>query len=338
MQKGNLYPFVLEPKETTAIWGGESWKCWDSNVVRNGPLAGKRLSDLRSLLGRALLGDADPQRLFPVLTKIITANDWLSVQVHPDDAYAQRVEHQQNGKTESWYIFSAQPGAELVLGWAGDASRKEYESRVADGTLAGLLRRVPVSAGEAFYLPAGMLHAIGAGIVLFETQQASDLTYRIFDWNRLGPDGKPRELAVQKAADVLDYSVGTSGPLETIEYTFESLSRTLLIADRHFVVERIVTGSEPASLRTQDRPLVFMAVEGTLRVGCGEDDTVLAPYECAVVPAAVERCTVSACDGTATFMYVTPPVDQSAARAELLAAGIDQGRVDAFAEQFREQR
>ena len=135
-----------------------------------------------------------------MLTKIIDARKPLSVQVHPDDAYAQRVEHQPNGKTECWYVLACEPGAELVLGWTRDTTRDEYERRVADGTLAEILRRVPVAPGDAFYLPAGTLHAIGAGIQLFETQQASDLTYRIFDWNRVGNDGKPRQLHVDKAA------------------------------------------------------------------------------------------------------------------------------------------
>ena len=336
MHGDRIYPYVLEPKETTAVWGGESWKCWDENLVRNGPLSGKRLSDLRSLLGEALLGTIDPSRLFPILTKIITTHDWLSVQVHPDDAYAQRVEHQPNGKTESWYIFGAQGKAELVLGWRRDVSRAEYERRVADGTLGEVLRRVQVKAGEAFYLPAGMLHAIGAGIVLFETQQASDLTYRIFDWNRLGLDGKPRQLAVDKAADVLDYRACTGGALETIDYTFESLERTVLIADEHFVVERVTATTEPASIATHDRPLVVMAIEPGLSVSCNSDDVALATDDCAIVPAAAKRCNVCATaeQGRASFMLVTPPAGPGTLRAQLLAAGVGQARIDAFDGQF----
>jgi mannose-6-phosphate isomerase len=336
MQSDHLYPYVLQPKETTAIWGGESWKCWDENLVRNGSLAGKRLSDLRSALGEALLGNIDPARLFPILTKIITTHDWLSVQVHPDDAYARRIEHQENGKTESWYIFSAQERAELVLGWTRDVSREEYERRVADGSLGELLRRVPVKNGDAFYLPAGMLHAIGSGIVLFETQQASDLTYRIFDWNRLGLDGKPRQLAVEKAADVLDYRASASGALQTIDYIFDSLHRTVLIADKHFVVERITATSEPASIATHDRPLIVMPTEPGLSIGCGQDDVVLGAGDCAIVPAVVKRCTVCTIGERAstTFMLVTPPASSGALRAQLLAAGVEQARVDAFDGQF----
>lgn len=335
MPNEKLYPYLLEPKETTAIWGGESWKCWDTNAVLNGPLAGKRIADLRELLGEALLGDLDASELFPVLTKIISANDWLSVQVHPDDAYARRVEHQHNGKTESWYIFEAKPDAQLVLGWARNMSRAEYERRVADGTLGDVLRRVAVKAGDAFYLPAGYLHAIGAGIVLFETQQASDLTYRIFDWNRLGADGKPRPLHVKKAADVLDYDAGSGGALETIEYEFESLKRTALIASEKFVVERIVATAEPASMSTHARPLILMPVERALIVNCGGDDVRLEPRQCALVPAGATYCSVSALEGEdSSFMFVTPPKDRDRLPARILASGVDHSRIDRFMEQF----
>lgn len=334
MSSQPLYPYVLAPKEVPAIWGGESWKCWDENRVRNGPLAGESVADLRARLGAELLGPIDPARRFPILTKIITANDSLSVQVHPDDAYAQRVEHQPNGKTECWYIMDARPGAELVLGWTRDTSRAEYERRVADGSLGDILRRVPVKPGEAYYLPAGTLHAIGAGIVIFETQQASDLTYRIFDWNRVGADGKPRQLHVEKAADVLDYHAGTRVAVETIEYTFDALARTLLIADAHFVVERVTATSEPATIATGDRPVAVMALDAGLSVSCDGGDAVLAAYDNVLVPAAAERFTVCAAADSAAFVLVTPPPGKNGVAAQLIAAGVEQSRIDGFLEQF----
>ncbi len=330
-----LYPYVIEPKAAPAIWGGESWKCWDENRVTNGPLAGASIGELRAKLGASFLGTIEADRIFPVLTKIIDARDALSVQVHPNDAYAQRVEHQHNGKTECWYIFSADEGAELVLGWTRDTDRAEYERRVADGTLGEILRRVPVKAGDAFYLPSGTLHAIGAGIVLFETQQASDLTYRIFDWNRVGADGKPRQLHVQKAADVLNYHRGTGGAGAQIAYTFEGLRRTALIADARFIVERIAVGSEPSSMATHDRPLIFMPVDRPLTIeACGTTVT-LAPEQCALVPAAAQWCTLSSAAHDDTHvMFVTPPASREAYAAQLLAAGVDQDRIDSYMEQF----
>lgn len=347
-----LYPYLIRPKVVPAIWGGdalvrrfgkpgdpaaklgESWECWDENAVLNGPLAGKTIGDLRALLGSAFLGNLDPHELFPILTKIIDARDALSVQVHPDDAYAQRVEHQRNGKTECWYVLDAQPDAQLVLGWTADTTREEYERRVADGSLGDILRRVPVKAGDAFYLPAGTLHAIGKGIVIFETQQASDLTYRIFDWNRTGADGKPRELHVQKAGDVLDYRRGEAGAVETIGYTLEGVRRTALISDPRFLVERIEFTHEPHRIHTEGRPLIFMALDSALRLQSGNEPVELPPYATALIPADAGHVHVRAVAGTAPGMFVTPPARADAMEERLQTAGIAQARIDAFLKQF----
>ncbi len=353
MSDDSVYPYAIEPKETPALWGGdalvkhygkhadpnakigESWECWDENRVLNGPLAGKTIGELRGLLGAQLLGDLDPHELFPILTKIIDARDSLSVQVHPDDAYAQRVEHQKNGKTECWYILAADEGAELIYGWTENTTRQEYERRVADGTLGDILRHVPVKVGQTYYLPAGTLHSIGAGIVLFETQQASDLTYRIFDWNRVDSNGKPRELHVQKAADVLDYHREERGAAETISYQFEGLARTALVASKRFVVERIIASDEPASLDTSARPVIIMALDHPLTVRAGEVALDLDRYQTALIPAAAEWFTISAIDTReAPFMSVAPPEYADGIAVRLLAAGIDQGRIDRFMAQF----
>ena len=352
MARETLYPYVLEPKLTTQVWGGdelvrvygkhgdptarlgESWECWDADRVTNGDFTGAAVADLRARLGPKLLGDIDPKRIFPVLTKIITAHDWLSVQVHPDDAYAQRVEHQPFGKTECWYVLAAEPNAQIVYGWTRDTSREEYERRVADGTLGELLRHIELKTGDTVYIPHGLVHAIGPGLTVFETQQASDLTYRMFDYNRLGLDGKPRELHVQKAADVLHYKATTAGTLAQIPYHFEGLERTALIADQHFVVERIVAGAEPASLATQGRPLILMSLETPLEVSAGTTLT-LPRYQTVLIPAAAEWCTVRAAQGDAApFMFVTPPENREQLATRLLAAGVEQVQIDRFMEQF----
>ncbi|HEY8313693.1 MAG TPA: type I phosphomannose isomerase catalytic subunit [Candidatus Baltobacteraceae bacterium] len=347
-----LYPYALDPKLTNAIWGGdalvteygkngdanatlgESWECWDENRVRNGPLAGQSIAQLRATLGAELLGDLDASRIFPILTKIIDARDSLSVQVHPDDAYARRVEGQPNGKTECWYVLHAQPDAQLVLGWNANTDRAEYERRVADGSLADILRRVPVKAGDAFYLPAGMLHAIGAGIVLFETQQASDLTYRIFDWNRAGADGKPRELHVAKAADVLDYRQCRAGAIEELTYAFEGFQRTALIADAHFIVERIIATETAATLATRGRPLIVMALDDALELQCDGGDARLEPYQTALIPAAAQRVAIRSHDGVAPFMFVTPPASGETMPSRLREAGVAAPAIDRFLAQF----
>jgi mannose-6-phosphate isomerase len=339
-------PLVLIPKLAAAIWGGdalvtrygkagdpaallgESWECWDENAVAGA--GGETLAALRAKRGRDLTGPADPAQRFPVLTKIIDAHAALSVQVHPDDAYAQRVEHQPVGKTECWYILAAEPGAELVLGWLHDTGRAEYERRVADGTLGAILRRVPVVPGQAFYLPAGTLHAIGAGIQLFETQQASDLTYRIFDWNRTGTDGKPRELHVAKAADVLDFRATFPGAVTPLAFADAGIARTVAIADRRFTVEHLglAAGSQIA---TDRRPLAIMAMDAPCALVTDGPLVALRPWETAIVPAAAEHVTF-ALPGTALLVRVDPDLDHL--RAAAASAGVSAGQLDAFFRQF----
>lgn len=347
-------PLVLVPKLATAIWGGdalvrkfgktgdagaklgESWECWDDDLVAGGPYAGEPLSAVRVKLGRALTGPADPQQRFPVLTKIIDAREALSVQVHPDDAYAQRVEHQPVGKTECWYILSAEPGAELVLGWTKDTDRAEYERRVADGTLGEILRRVPVHAGDAFYLPAGTLHAIGAGIQLFETQQASDLTYRIFDWNRTGADGKPRELHVAKAADVLDFRATFPGAVNPLVFTERGIERTVAIADKRFTVERVRITRTGASLTTGGSPVAVLAMETGVTIETGSLEaggavTALKPWQTALVPASAPEVAFGTL-GDAMLVRIDP--DLGALRDAAAANGVLAVEIERYFGQF----
>ena len=348
-----LYPYLLEPKLTAAIWGGdalvtrygkrgdrtrtlgESWECWDENRVANGALAGKTLAELRADLRGELTGTIDPSRTFPVLTKIIDARKALSVQVHPDDAYAQRVEHQPNGKTECWYVLACEPDAELVLGWTRDTTRAEYERRVADGTLGEILRRVPVAAGDAFYLPAGTLHAIGAGIQLFETQQASDLTYRIFDWNRVGDDGKPRELHVAKAGDVLDYRATFPGAVRQLPYSADGLDRVLLIANDDFLVERITVTRNEAYVESDGLPLTITAMDAHLRVDAGDDaSALLEPWQSVVTPAAVSRIALVPGGERTSALLVHVRPDLALARERAVAARVAAEAADGFFRQF----
>jgi mannose-6-phosphate isomerase len=335
-----MYPWQLELVRTYGKHGdphakiGESWECWDTDAVTNGALAGSTIATLRERLGAEFLGDLDPTQIFPVLAKIITAHEWLSVQVHPNDAYAQRVEHERVGKTECWYVMAARAGAELVVGWTRDTSRAEYERRVANGTLAEILRKVSVKTGDTVYVPAGMVHAIGPGVTVFETQQASDLTYRLFDWNRAGLDGKPRELNVAKAADVLDYCAGGQSTLAQIDYHLEGLERTALIADRRFTVERIIATTDRASIATDGRPLIIMSLEHPMVVECARATTALRSYQTVLVPADAGSCSVRSAESQAPFLFVTPARSPDQLAARLLASGIAQSRIDVFNDQF----
>ncbi len=344
--------FPIEPQEHELIWGGgalvsrygksgdpaakigESWECWDANRVASGAFAGKTIAELRAELGHALVGTLDPARAFPILTKLIDARDALSVQVHPDDAYAQRVEGQPNGKTECWYVLEAEPGAKIVLGWNRDTARGEYLERVRDGSLGDLLRHVEVKPHDVFYLPAGTLHAIGAGIVLFEVQQTSDLTYRIFDYNRLGADGKPRTLHVDKAADVLDYHRSDAGPVRPVRYRLDGLERTTLAADKHFILERVDLDDELRGLDLDGMPLAVLALDRPLELEARGSTVRLGPYQSALVPAEVETLMLRAAGEDAAVLTAAPPRDGEALSRRFARAAVPLEQSSGFFTQF----
>lgn len=174
------------------------------SVLADGPDRGMTLRAWLDKAGKGALGTAcEPFEDFPMLIKLIDAKKDLSIQVHPSDAYA--LEHEgQYGKTEMWVVLDAEPGASLYYGFNREVSLEEFSSRVSDGTLTEVLRKVPVRPGDVFFIPSGTLHAIGAGLVIAEIQQNSNVTYRVFDYGRLGADGKPRPLHVEKALAVTD--------------------------------------------------------------------------------------------------------------------------------------
>lgn len=218
-----LYPMKLQASLKDYLWGGtrlkeeygketnldkvaESWElsCHEAgqSVIVNGEAAGQTLSDWLAGQDRSVLGkNAERFEKFPLLIKLIDAKGELSVQVHPDNEYALRVEGEP-GKTEMWYIVDCEPGASLLYGFKEQISREEFERRIADNSLLDVCNRVPVHKGDVFFIDSGTLHAIGAGILLCEIQQSSNTTYRIYDYGRMGTDGQPRELHVAKALDV----------------------------------------------------------------------------------------------------------------------------------------
>lgn len=215
--------FGLEPAFKDYIWGGtrlrdeygkkcdferiaESWElsCHKDghSTVTDGEDKGLTLEQYIEKHGKAVLGTncADKED-FPILIKLIDAKNDLSIQVHPDDEYALRVEGGY-GKTEMWYVIDCDEGARLLYGFEGEITKEEFAARIADNTLLEVVHSVPVKKGDVFFIPAGTLHAIGKGMMIAEIQQNSNTTYRIYDYGRVGADGKPRELHVEKALDV----------------------------------------------------------------------------------------------------------------------------------------
>ena len=217
------YPLLLKPPVKDYIWGGtrlkdefgyetdkdiaaEAWvlSCHKdgSCVVINGDMAGKTLPEVLKEWGDEAIGKkAAAFPYFPVLIKLIDAHDRLSVQVHPDNEYAMRVEGE-FGKTEMWYVVDCEPGAQLIYGFNRGITKEEFRRCIEDNTLMEVCNLVPVKKGDVFFIEAGTLHAIGAGILIAEVQQNSNTTYRVSDYGRLGADGKPRPLHVDKAVDV----------------------------------------------------------------------------------------------------------------------------------------
>lgn len=225
-----LYPLLFEPNLKEVVWGGtflEQWKrlpqddkpigeSWEvssiphhESIIHNGPLQGQDLNAVTHLYGARILGNKVVERYgtdLPLLVKFIDAAKDLSIQVHPNDDMAMRY-HNSRGKTEMWYILDAKPGASILAGFSQQISSEEYARRVQDGTIVDVLARHYVRAGDVFFIPAGRVHAICAGIRLVEVQQSSDITYRIYDYNRPGLDGKLRPLHTQLAAEALNYEV-----------------------------------------------------------------------------------------------------------------------------------
>lgn len=222
----------------------ESWElsCHKDgqSVIENGEFAGKTLSEYIEAKGKGVLGsNCGRFEYFPILIKLIDAKDNLSVQVHPSNDYALRVEGEY-GKTEMWYIVDCAEGAELLYGFKHEISKEEFEERIRSNTLLEVTNNVPVHKGDVFFIESGTLHAIGKGILIAEIQQNSNTTYRIYDYGRVGADGKPRQLHVDKALDVTDrippkYPTKAQGSPEKVEGGV----RTLLRSCEYFNVNKL---------------------------------------------------------------------------------------------------
>ena len=278
-----LYPLRFRPIYKERIWGGsglrdelgrelpsakigESWEisCREDSIsqVAAGPLQGKSLAELSSVYGAELLGKTIVQgNRFPLLLKILDAREILSVQVHPDDDYA-RVHEGSVGKTEVWYILKAQPGAKIIYGIRPEITQKDFMNALKQGQLAACLNEVAVRPGEIYPIPAGLVHALGKGIMVVELQQNSDLTYRLYDWQRVDGQGQARPLHVEKALQVMEFGRRLPPPLYT-----EKAGSDFGLENEHFTLyyqrvagERIMTQS-PATFGV----LTVVAGSGEIR-------------------------------------------------------------------------
>jgi mannose-6-phosphate isomerase len=314
----DLYPLLFEPVLKDYIWGGrtleklgralppegpiaESWEIAGhddgTTVVRNGRFAGQALTEVQAQLGLDLLGSHNAWALerdkFPLLIKLLDASRPLSVQVHPGDDYALAHEGNELGKTEMWVVLDATPGADLILGVTEGTTAEAFRQAVDDGNLEPHLHRVPVKAGDHVCVPAGTLHAIMGGILIAEIQQNSNTTYRVYDWNRVGADGRPRPLHIDKSLDVINFEQvepRLQPPLLISEK--EGVRRERLCANEYFVTERVTM--EVGAVFRGECDGRSLEIWGLLEGEATVNDVALEAIQFCLLPAAMGAYTVTA--------------------------------------------
>ena len=273
---------------------GESWELsvreGDVSRVENGALCGKDLFELIDEYGDALTGGFGAAD-FPLLVKLIDAADDLSVQVHPDDEYAARVENDR-GKTEIWYILDADEGARIVCGLREGVTPEELSAALRSGDPSGVLNYIPVRAGECYFIPAGLAHAIGKGVLIAEVQQNCDLTYRLYDYGRLGKDGRPRELHVEKGLEVL--KIFDDAQIDAIRYSHAGAERRAdSLADcEYFSLCRLVATEDGAPLPFDRSMRHLLCIDGEGELICGGEVYPVSRGASYLIPACLEDLTL----------------------------------------------
>lgn len=288
---------------------GESWEIssvpGDVSEVAEGPLAGKTLQEILGSHGSAILGErlaVKHGNVFPLLIKFIDAMDDLSIQVHPDDALAMK-RHNSLGKTEMWYVFAAEPGAKLVSGFKGGVTRGDYERALKAGNLDNVLESHPVEPGDVFFLPAGRVHAIGKGICLAEIQQTSDVTYRLWDYNRVDKKtGKTRELHTAEGLGAIDFSHVKDARIRTKPVAGQSIP---VVTCPYFKTSVLLAESPVSREPSEDSFRIYINVGGNCRLESPEGNADLAFGQTLLIPAATGTVKVLPVGGPATLLEVT---------------------------------
>lgn len=322
------HPLVFEPVLSRRRWGGrklgerlgkpigpeddyaESWEVADhsdgQSVVLDGPFQGSSLSKLLEEFDHEILGRAAGLIQFPLLIKYLDANDWLSLQVHPNDQQARQFNPAENGKTEAWVILDAEPGSEICCGLKAGVTAQDLRDRLADGTVEDVLHIFPAVAGDCVFVPAGTVHAIGPGILLAEVQQQSNLTFRLHDWNRMGAGGKPRELHIEESIECIDFCRGPVDPATSVElsrsgYTFEEIVRCpYFVIRRHYTVDEF-------TVPLDDRFRILMVISGQANVAVQCNERLLSSGQTTLIPAQCESVNVTPVGGRATVLEVLQP-------------------------------
>lgn len=323
-----LYPLKFKPRVKERIWGGqailakkgkaagrlskdklygESWDLssvkGDVSVVANGFLKGNNLEEVIEVYMGELVGEENFERYgleFPLLIKYLDCNDKLSVQVHPDDALAEE-RHNSFGKTEAWYVVDCKPGAAIYLGFKDlNLTREEYIAAVSESRLEELLNKVEVKPGDTFFIPAGTVHALGAGLEVVEVQQTSDITYRIYDWDRVDAEGKSRELHTALAVDAIDFEADAE--LLHRKYDLQRGGEAKVIESNYFtMVLHDVAGAKTFDHSALDSFVVYIALNGSVRIIADGNAETLEEGEVILIPAETSEILV---EGDAKLMEV----------------------------------
>jgi mannose-6-phosphate isomerase len=329
-----LYPLTFTPALRDYIWGGrnleklygrplppgrtaESWEISGhptaSTVVDAGPLEGQSLPEALAAMGADLVGTragwALARNKFPLLIKLLDAEKRLSVQVHPPDDYALVHENGELGKTEMWYVLHARPGAQLILGLRPGVTPEAFRQAVADNALETWLHHLPVKAGDAVFVPSGTVHAILEGIIIAEIQQNSDTTYRVYDWGRVGADGKPRPLHVEKALAVINFQQIEPGPYQPLLVGDENgVTRHEISRCGYFVVEKITMS--PGAIypgQTNGETLeIWGTVEGKSELAWAKEPIPLPAIRFCLVPARLGDFEVRATESVTMLRVYLP--------------------------------
>ncbi len=312
-----MYPLKFKGIYKERIWGGdklalqfnkklpktqepigESWEIsgveGDISVVSNGNLKGNNINELIEIYMDELVGDSVYKRFgeeFPLLIKLIDANDNLSVQVHPNDQLS-AARHNAYGKTEMWYVLDAEPGAKLYLGFNQIVDKQKYMEYLRAGKLEDILKSYSVKAGDTLFIPAGAIHAIGSGILIAEIQQTSDITYRVYDYNRVDIHGKTRELHTELALDAIDYDMDQ----EQFEVTKKAeLNKNIEIQSCDYFASSILKldGSFSEDYSERDSFTIYICNDGEILIkSAGNEDVKIVKGESVLIPADINQVTL----------------------------------------------
>jgi mannose-6-phosphate isomerase len=307
-----LCPLRFNPILREYLWGGrrlgtdlgkpigngshyaESWEVVDhgadQSTVADGPLVGKTLHELVVQEGRAIFGGHYPRDQFPLLLKFLDCNQTLSVQVHPNDEQAAKLNPPDLGKTEAWVVLAAEPGSKIYAGLKPGVNRRTLEHELARGNCEACLHEFEPRIGDCVLIEAGTVHALGAGLLIAEIQQASDTTYRLFDWNRVDRDGKPRQLHIKQALDVTNYARGPVKPVTPVVTADRDIER--LVECDKFILDRLRLSAGRA-LPEDNRFHVLALIEGAVSISTTNENCNLTRGDSVLVPATTREVNIA---------------------------------------------